>query len=290
MSTAVKTSGRAQMDRGEKTVQGVGGVDLHLRWVKPDAPKGTVLLVHGVGEHGGRYLNLERALTEAGWSFYVYDHRGHGKSGGLRVHVDKFDDYVDDLAKVYEEVKAHAGQGKVFVYGHSMGALIVALWAGLRRPTVWGVILSAPPFEPALKVPKAKIIGAKVLTNVLPKLALANEVDPNALSRDTAVGRAYVMDTLVQRKATVRWGAEILAAIDRMNARAAEMQAPMLIVHGGSDAIAAANGSKAFVEKAASADKTLKVYEGHFHELHNELQADRTKVFADVLAWLDARK
>jgi len=289
------------LERGETTVS-PNGIDLYLRWVKAPKPKGAVLLVHGVGEHGGRYEHLERALTSAGWSFYTYDHRGHGRSKGRRVHVERFDDYVDDLQKVFDEVKslhgaggtpgvapAGAKRGPVFVIGHSMGGLVVATWATLRKPAAWGVVIDSPPFKLAVQVPAVKIAAAKVLSKIVPQLALANEVDPKLLSRDPSVAKAYLMDPLVERKATVRWGDEFLRAIDRVNARAHELDIPYLMMHGDCDGICSHEGTKEFHSKTASADKTLKIYPGCFHELHNEASEDREKVFADLLAWLDAR-
>lgn len=287
MATAAEA---AEARQGERIVTTAPGIDLHLRWVRPrGTPKGTVLLAHGVGEHAGRYGNLEAALTAGGWAFYAYDHRGHGRSTGRRVHVDAFDDYLDDLQKVYEEVRSLAGEGKVFVYGHSMGGLIVTSWAALRRPTVWGIVASAPAIRLAVKVPYAKILAARALSRVTPRLALANEVDPAALSRDPAVGRSYMMDPLVERKATVRWGAEFLDAVDRIQRRAHELETPCLLLHGEADVITASSGSADLHKLASSADKTLKLYPGFFHELHNEPEPDRKRVFGDVLAWLDAR-
>ena len=273
----------------EKRITTADGVELHLRWTMAAKPKGTVLVVHGVGEHGGRYKNVEDALVPAGWSVFTYDHRGHGLSTGRRTHVASFDDYADDLQRVYDEVQTLAGKGKVFLWGHSMGGLIATVWAGLRRTAVWGAVLVAPPYKIAVPVPKAKIIAAKVLSRIVPALALANEVDPSVLSRDPAVGKAYATDPLVIRKATVRWGAELLAAIDRVNARAAEVQVPYLLLHGTADKITHPDGSRDFHARTASADKTLKIYDGYYHELHNEPASERAKVFADAIAWLDAR-
>ena len=285
MSAAVGSTS----SRTETRVQAGPGVELALRWSIAPKAKGAILLVHGVGEHGGRYAGLEKTLVDAGWSFFVYDHRGHGQSTGRRGHVNAFDDYVDDLQKVFEETQAIAGKGKVFVYGHSMGGLIAATWAALRRPTVWGVILSAPAFRIAVQVPAAKILAAKVLSRVVPTLALANEVDPAVLCRDPAVCKAYAVDPLVERKATVRWGAEFLAAVARINLRASEMQAPYLLLHGTADRITSHEGSKAFHAKTASADKTLKLYDGYFHELHNEPEPDRKRFVGDLTSWLNAR-
>src|SRR4051812_46528800 len=264
------------------------GIDLFVRWHRPANPKGTVLVVHGVGEHGGRWTNLEEALVAANWSFYTFDHRGHGRSTGRRVHVDRFDDYLNDLTRVYDEVRAHAGEGKVFVYGHSMGGMITALWAALRRPTVWGVIIAAPPFKLAVQVPKVKIAAAKILSKIVPTLALGNEVDPALLSHDPAVGKAYKLDPLVETKATVRWGDEFLKAQEIVKTRGGEIEVPFLVVHGTADALADYRGVEDFVTKAVSPDKTVKLYEGMFHELHNELAPDRAKLFADVIGWLNA--
>ena len=283
MSAVAKKAGN------EKRVGTADGVELHLRWTMAPKHRGTVLVVHGIGEHGGRYKNVEEALLPAGWSVFTYDHRGHGLSTGRRTHVDRFDDYADDLQRVYDEVQSLAGQGKVFVWGHSMGGLITTVWAGLRRPAVWGAILSAPPYRIAVPVPAVKIAAAKMLSKVVPTLALANEVDPALLSRDPAVGKAYAIDPLVERKATVRWGDEFLRAVDLVNARAHEVQVPYLLLHGTADRITAAEGSRAFHEKTASSDKTIRIYDGYYHELHNEPDADRAKVFEDVRGWLDAR-
>src|SRR5579859_1372643 len=143
MTSALKPDPIRSARKGDRMVTVSPGIDLFLRWSRPEAsPKATVLVVHGVGEHGGRYANVEDALTRSGYSFYVYDHRGHGRSTGRRVYMDRFADYVDDLSRMFEEVKVAAGGGKVFVYGHSMGALIVATWAAFRRPAAWGVVLS----------------------------------------------------------------------------------------------------------------------------------------------------
>ena len=282
------TARATDLERGETTVSS-NGIDLYLRWTRPAKVKASVLLVHGVGEHSGRYEHLERALTAKGYAFYAYDHRGHGRSKGRRVHVDKFDDYLDDLQKVFDEVKGLAGGGKVFVIGHSMGGLVVASWAAFRRPAVWGVVIDSPPFKLAVQVPAVKIAAAKILSKVVPALALTNEVDPKLLSRDSAVAKAYMMDPLVERKATVRWGDEFLRAIDRINARAGELDVPYLMTHGDCDGICAQEGTKELHAKTRSSDKTLKIYPGCFHELHNETGEDREKVFGDLLGWLDAR-
>lgn len=283
-------SAKKTEERGETTVHTAPGIDLHLRWAKPAGkPRGSVLVVHGVGEHGGRYGHLERALLDAGWAVYIYDHRGHGRSTGRRVHVARFSDYVDDLAQVYEHVKSLAGEGKVFVYAHSMGGLIATTWATVRRPTLWGLVVAAAPFQLAVRVPFLKVAAAKILSQVIPAFALANEVDPAILSRDPSVGRAYLLDPLVERKATVRWGAEFLTALDVISRRAHELDVPVLLVHGECDQIAAAAGSRAFHARFACADKTVKIYPGCFHELHNEVEADRAGFFEDVVGWLNAR-
>jgi len=289
-AAAQQAKAKAGAGTGEFRVTTAPGIDLFARFERPETPKGTVLVVHGVGEHSGRYGNLQKTLVNEGWSWYGFDLRGHGQSTGRRVHIDRWDDYVNDLQRVYDEVRSHAGEGKVFVYGHSMGALITATWAAFRRPTVWGTVLSAIPLVPTLEVPKAKVTAAKILSRVVPTLALANEVNPAHLSRDASVGKAYLLDPLVERKATVRWGAEILGAIAAMNARSAELEIPSLIVHGDKDPIAASVGSIELHKKAAAKDKTVHLYPGALHEVHNELDPERKKLFADVLAWLEARR
>lgn len=283
--------GRAdvKVDAGEDFIEGADGNRLFMRWSVPQDAEVAVAVAHGAGEHCGRYDNVVEVLNQAGYAYYGYDHRGHGRSDGRRHHVGRFDEYLADLNKFLEDVKRRQGEGRLFVWGHSMGALILTLYAIQYRPTLWGCVLTAPPFELAVQVPALKITAARVLSNIVPVLALPNEVDSGALSRDPEVARAYEADELVLRKATVRWGAEFLEAIDRANARAREFKLPVFIGHGEADQIAAVAGSEAFLKAAASDDKTLKTYPGYYHELHNEPPEDRAKFFTDLLDWLNTR-
>lgn len=274
---------------GEDTFAGADGNELYMHWWLPQDCQHFVAIAHGAGEHCGRYTHAVHALNKAGYGVYAYDHRGHGRSAGKRVHVGRFDEYLADLNKFLEEVKEREKEGKIFLWGHSMGGLIVSLYAIQYRPTLWGVVLTAPAYKLAVEVPALKIMAARVLSNVVPGLTLPNEVDPEALSTDPQVGKDYVADELVCQKASVRWGAEFLDAVDRGNARAREFKLPVLIAHGKGDRIAAWEGSESFLNASASDDKTLKVYDGFYHELHNEVPEKREQFFADLIEWLNTR-
>jgi len=218
--------------RSERTT--TDGVALHTRhWPAHGAARATVVLVHGIAEHGGRYEHVGSALAEAGFETRATDLRGFGESGGVRGYVHSFDDYLTDLQA---DVEAARGQGlPTVLLGHSMGGLIALLYliGGRTRPHLG--VLSAPALE--ADVPLIKRAAARILSRVAPRLALANDLDGSQLSRDAAVGKAYFADPLVHAKTTARLGAELLAAMKRAREGAARIEIPTLVIHGGADTI-----------------------------------------------------
>ena len=274
---------------GEGSIQGADDNKLFMRWSVPDNAQSCVVIVHGLGEHSGRYSHAVEAMSAKGIAVYSYDHRGHGQSDGRRSHVRRFDAYLADLNVVLEEVKNRQGQGSLFVWGHSMGGIIASLYAIQYRPTLWGVVITGAPYELAIPISKAKILAARILSNIVPSLALDNEVDPAGLSRDQEVGKAFQADKLTYSKATVRWGAEFLDAIDRANARAQEFELPLLLARGSEDPICTAAGLEGFLKRAKSEIKSFHSFEKCRHELHNELQPERGQFFDLMTQWIAER-
>jgi alpha-beta hydrolase superfamily lysophospholipase len=270
--------------RSESHLAGALGHTLFRRIWLPAEPERVLLLAHGFGEHAGRYEPFGAWFAQRGCAVHAYDHQGHGRSDGPRCHVRRFEDFLDDL-DLLQRVTAEEHPGlPFFIVGHSMGGLIVAAHARERHPDVSGVVLSGAALAVAEAVSPARRWTARLLRRVAPRLTMAGGVDPDQLSRDPEVVRAYVSDPLVSRKMTVSLGWELLNAAERTLRGGADVKAPMLILHGEEDALCPARGSRVFYEQLTVAGRELQVYPGLRHEIFNE--PEREEVFSDVERWL----
>jgi alpha-beta hydrolase superfamily lysophospholipase len=253
-------------------------------WEPEADPRAVVALLHGLGEHSGRYEHVAARFTAAGLAVRALDLRGHGRSPGPRG-ATRFEPAVADLAAL---VRGCGERGvPVFVYGHSLGALIAALWL-VREPAppVAGAVLSAIGLHSALREQAAKVRAARVLGRVLPNVRVRSGIDPATLSRDPAVVEAYRADKFVHDTASLGFGLDALEAIDEIAASAPRLAVPLLVIHGGEDQVAYASGARELAALAPSVT-TLHVYDGLFHEIHHEPERDR--VLGDVLAWIESR-
>jgi alpha-beta hydrolase superfamily lysophospholipase len=247
-------------------------------------PKAAVLLVHGLKDHSDRYAGFAKSLVEAGYAVHAFDLRGHGDSSGDRVWVDHFDDYLDDVDTALTQVRTAEGDKKIFLFGHSMGGAIATLYVLTRTPRPAGLILSGA----ALKIDAGGAVQGttKALGAVFPKLAVFS-LDDEKFSRDAQVVADMKSDPLVyDRSAPAHTAAEVIRAVDRIREHSAELDVPVLAMHGTADAVTPPDGSKELIE-AAKGDKTLKLYAGLFHDLLHE--PERAQVTADIIAWLEAR-
>ncbi|MDG3008669.1 alpha/beta hydrolase [Rhodococcus sp. D2-41] len=271
--------------RTEGTLAGVGGMRLHWQQWTPPSPRGSVVLVHGMGEHIGRYDEVVAALTEHALVVTAADHRGHGRSDGRRAYIDRMDNLVADLGTVVDlAASAHPGL-PLFLLGHSLGGLVATLYAVDHQDRLAGLVLSGPlaALEAANPVTRAV---ARVLSATAPTLPLVG-VDSDQLSHDPAVGPDYRDDPLVYSgKLPARTVGELAAGVSEVQARASTLTIPLLVLHGRQDAIVPPVGSAELHAKARSSDKRRIVYDGMYHEIFNEV--DRSRVFADVTDWLDA--
>ncbi len=273
------------------TVRTADHLPLHYaRWLGGEA-WAALAIAHGVAEHGGRYDRLATRLAGQGIGVYAVDHRGHGASPSPRVHVDRWGRYTDDFERFLEEVAGDLPGRPVFALGHSMGALI-ALEAATRRDgadpappriPLAGVVASAPPLRPTGLAKPHLVLIARLLSRVVPRFPLDLGIDPYALSRDRDVGRRYEDDPLVERRATVRWGTEVLRALKWIEANASAIRIPLLILHGESDRLVTADGSRWLAREVGA---ELKLYPGAYHEPHNDLC--REEVARDIVAWMSA--
>jgi lysophospholipase len=267
------------------TFNAADGLRLHLQAWLPDAEPATVLaVVHGYGEHGGRYGYLGDAMAACGHAVYVYDLRGHGQSAGRRGHIRRFADYLADT-RVYLDALAEAQPGApTYLLGHSLGGLIAAAYAEAQPAGLDGLILSSPFLRLGTPPPASKVHGAKLLSVVSPGFNIGNTLQAADLSHEQDVVEAYVTDPLVHHVATSRWAAEVLSAQGAVLAEAPRIGLPLLLLFSDADAVADPQASRELFAAAGSADKTERRYAGYYHELFNE--TGRAAVFADVAAWL----
>ena len=250
-------------------------------------PKGVVVISHGLGEHSDRYSNIMGALAGDGISFYALDHRGHGKSGGKRGHVDRYMKYVDDLKKLVDTVVKSENPGlPVILLGHSMGGLIAMRYALEYPEDLKGLILSAPALVPAFAVPGWKKSLGKIFSVIAPRLTMNNELDPADISSDPDVVQSYRDDPLVHDMVSARWYTEYLDTAEYCLARPAEIEMPLLVIHGTADRMVSPESSRIVFENASSADKKIFTWEGLFHETMNERIEDRKKVLKTMSAWI----
>jgi alpha-beta hydrolase superfamily lysophospholipase len=260
---------------------GADGTPLHLRhWATSGKPWATVLLVHGIGEHSGRYERTGRLMAEAGIDVHAFDIRGHGLSGGRRVYVRAWDDYLDDLAVRVAAVREPGVP--LVLFGHSMGALIALTYACSDRPAPDLLVLSAVPLD--ARVPGWQRALAPILSRLAPTAILANPITGEQLSRDPAVGKAYFADPLVQPRSTTRLGAELLKAMKRGREGLDRLRIPALVIHGGGDTLVPTRVSEPL---AAVAGVERRVLPDLHHETLNEPEGP--EVVAAIVDWLRGR-
>ena len=273
------------MKHKEGKYKGLKDFDLYYQcWLPDKSPKAVLLVSHGLAEHSGRYKNLVNYFVPKGYAVYALDHRGHGKSDGLRCYVDRFSDYLVDLKTFFDIMRKENKGAKIFLVGHSMGATIATGYAIEHQKELSGLILSGAILVAGSSVSPVLLAIAGVVSALAPKMGV-NIIYASAISRDKAVVDAYVNDPLVYRgKLPARMGAELARMWKTLPQHMPEIKLPVLIMHGTADHLADPRGSELLYERAGSKDKTLKLYDGFYHEIFNE--PEHKQVMADVEAWL----
>jgi lysophospholipase len=271
------------MSYTEETIR-TAGARLFSRSYETPSCSGEVIVVHGFAEHSGRYGALVDHLRSKAYSVTVYDQRGHGRSEGLRGHIDRFDIYEDDLDAVVSHVRSRSLATRITLIGHSLGGLIALRYLARGGEQVRGAVISAPLLRVAVAVPPAKVLIARVAASVAPRLRMKNEIDPLLLSRDAAVGDAYAMDPLVGKLVSARWFVEAVRAMKEAMEWAPRVTVPLLVMHGTLDRLASVEATEEFFSRAGSIDKQLNIYPGYYHELFNE--PEKQRLFEQVTGWL----
>jgi acylglycerol lipase len=249
-------------------------------------PRAVVCLVHGLGEHSGRYTPIAEAFGQAGYSTIALDQRGHGKTPGRRGYGPSFEAFMEDIAQLIEESIRLYPTLPRFLYGHSMGGNFVLNFVLRRTPRLAGVIATAPALKTAFTPPAWKVAVGKGAAAWWPSLSLPNGLDVQAISRDPEVVRRYAQDPLVHNRLSARLGIDILRngrwALDH----AARFPLPLLLMHGSADRLTSLQASREFASKLGERC-TLKVWEGFYHEVHNE--PEKNLVLDYTIDWLNSK-
>lgn len=273
------------MTHQEDYFSGVDGTELYYQSWQPDEPAKAVLVItHGLGEHSGRYLNVVNALVPQGYAIYALDHRGYGRSPGQRGHINDWAEYREDLRRFVQMVQEREAGRPLFLLGHSMGGCIALDYAEHYPEGLQGVVASAPAVG-KLDMPTALAVMSKLLSTVWPTLSVSSGLDAAAISRDTAVVQAYQNDPLVHDKGTPRLATELDKAAQETMARAGTFQPPLLLIHGDADRLVNVQNTRNFYTAVPHHDKKLIIYEGGYHESHNDLHKDQ--MLADLTTWLE---
>lgn len=258
-------------------------------WI-PEEYKAGVLILHGLAEHSGRYAHVAEALNAAGYAVYTFDGRGHGKSaegGKPQGYVESYEPYFKDIDALLKKAQGNVEDKPFFLIGHSMGGALAADYTIRYQPQLSGVLLSGAAVKPGDDVTPFIAWLTKFLSGFLPKLAVS-PVASSSISRHPDIVASYDTDPLNYRGGTrVRTGAGILSMMDHIRANGAKISQPILIMHGTADKITSYEGSQLLHDLVSSNDKTLKFYDGLYHEIMNE--PERDEVIADMIAWMDAR-
>lgn len=270
----------------EETFKGVADFNIFFRsWRPSGTPRGVVVIVHGFNSHSGQYLWVAEQLLARNLAVYALDLRGRGRSDGERFYIDKFQNYVTDVASFVQLAKSREPGLPVFVLGHSAGGVVSCTYALDHQAEIAGLICESFAFQ--VPAPDFALAVLKGLSHVAPHahvLKLKNE----DFSRDPKVVESMNADPLIAHETQpTQTVAEMVRADERLKKEFTLIKLPLLILHGTADKATKASGSQLFHQQAGSTDKTLKLYEGHYHDLLNDLGKDT--VIADILSWLEAR-
>lgn len=274
------------MGYSESFIKSYDGHNIFTCEWKTDLPiKGVVCLVHGQGEHCGRFKHVTSALNLSGYSVVAFDLRGHGKSSGKRGHIRGYDKFLDDIDMIIDKSKELYPNKPCFLYGHSLGGNLVLNYALRRKQKLSGVISTSPWLTLSFKPAAIKVWLAIILDKIFPSFSQSSGLEKEALSHDAKIIEAYTSDPLVHSIVSARLFLSVyksgIWAIEHAN----EFSVPLLLMHGSEDRITSSAASSEFAEQIKE-NCTFKLWEGLFHELHNEYQ--KGEVIGYIINWLDS--
>ena len=271
---------------GEERIKGGAGLDIFVRsWVPDGPPRGVVAIVHGVKSHSGYYLWAAEQFVAQGLAVYALDLHGRGKSDGERFYVERIEDYLDDVNALVTLAKSRQRSLPLFLLGHSAGGVISSVYTLEHQAELAGLICESFAFQ--VYAPDFALAVVKGLSHVAPHLHVLN-LKTEDFSRDPKAVQAMKDDPLIEGEVQpTQTVAELVRADERLDREFPLITLPVLILHGTADKVTRPGGSQRFYDTAGSRDKTLKLYDGHAHDLLNDV--DKGKVMADIVAWINAR-
>ena len=271
----------------ETTWQAYDGTPMHaVRWQPENEPTMVICLIHGLGEHSGRYVNMAEYYVAHGIEVVSFDLRGHGKSSGQRGHSDDFQQMMRDIDRFIYKASTINVEKPHFIYGHSLGGTLAIKYTMSHPGEFKGVILSSPMFKPAFEPPKWKVMLGRYLQLIWPTLSLSNEIDMNALTRDKELLSGHKNDPLSHNRISARFGTQLLEEGERLLEEASTVDFPILIMHGNADELTCHKASMLFAERAGQ-QSTLKLWKGFYHELHHEPKKE--DVFDYCIDWMSQK-
>ncbi len=275
------------MKHKDGTFKGVRDANIYYQsWLPEGEPKAILVIVHGLAEHSGRYMNVVNHLVPSGYAVYGIDHIGHGKSDGKRGYVEQFQDYTKVLKNYFDMIGKLQPNKPMFLIGHSMSGLISTAFLLNHQDKLSGAILSGPGIKLPDNISQATIFAAKMFSIIMPGFGL-KQLDSKGVSRDPSVVDAYINDPLVYTgKITARLGAELIKTMQHVTQQAAKIKLPIMIVQGSDDKLVDPGGAQFLYDLVGSKDKTIKIYNGFYHEVFNE--PEHELVLNDVEIWLNA--
>ena len=274
------------MAASEERFEGVGGLQIFFRsWQPAGKPRGVIVIVHGFNSHSGQYLWVGEQFAAQGFAVYALDHRGRGKSDGERFYLEKFSDYLDDLVTFVNLAKSREPGLPVFMLGHSAGGVISCVYALEHQEELAGLICESFAFQ--VPAPDFVLAVFKGMSHLAPH-AHVLRLNNDHFSRDPEIVKSMNDDPLIAHETQpTRTVAEMVRADERLKKEFPLITLPVFILHGTDDKATMPRGSQFFYDTVGSADKTLKLYDGHFHDLLNDV--DKEVVMADIQGWIDAR-
>jgi alpha-beta hydrolase superfamily lysophospholipase len=275
------------MDHYEFTLKTIDNLDMFVQTWQPEVdPKAVVCLVHGLGEHSGRYTHVAQAMNDAGYALVAMDLRGHGKSAGKRGCVPYYNILRADIDSFFNFCKKQYPGLPSFIYGHSMGGVLVLDYVMHNKPMIQGVIDSSGWLRLTTTPSALKVLLGRIIGRISADMTMFNGLDPNTISRDSAVVLAYRNDPLVHDRISARLGISIHDAGEQLLKNAALFpQIPLLIMHGLDDQITSPAASRQFAG-SVTGDVVFKPWKNLYHELHNEPEKQLVLDFA--IKWMNA--
>ena len=276
------------MQETDFTLSSSGQTSLAGRiWLPDEPPIGVVCLVHGHGEHSGRYLHVAQAMTAVGLVMMAFDLRGHGRSGGNRGGGTSYELFMDDIQSLLDSAGNRYPGLPVFLYGHSLGANLVLNFALSRKPALHGVVATGAWLRLSMQPPAALMMVARAMNILAPGMTFKTGLDTSQLSRDPKVVADYVNDPLVHSMISARLGLEFEKHGEWALAHAAQFPLPLYLGHGGADGITSVAAVREFASALPVDRCTLNVYESLYHEIHNE--PEQAVILADIIAWIQGK-